>query len=295
MKRIVPLLGLIFVLFLTAWTPAPQEGNTTDDPSTVTVGQLHIFLERSGGHLQVHEYYLISNSGDRTYVGQEDPGTGKRLTLTFPLPAGAENVTVDEETEGRFIRLTGALADTAPVPPGLATVDVSFRYELPFQNGMEVTRSFPVSVTSVVLLVIGGDLTLDGLALTPQGIMQTSQGTVLAYTAEPIPAGQTLSFQVREAPASLEVSAPATLASPAGSRNPAAEVTAGVIALVVAAVTAYVLWRPGSPGPIPPPVRPLIEAIAALDADYEAGRVSEKEYRRQREALKRQVREKMRG
>jgi hypothetical protein len=42
-------------------------------------------------------------------------------------------------------------------------------------------------------------------------------------------------------------------------------------------------------------MRPLVEAIAALDAEYEAGQVGEEEYRRRREALKRQARDGIRN
>lgn len=291
MKGIRYALGLVLLsLFLAGWMPVPQEGGTTDDPSMVTVAQLHIFLRRVDERLQVREYYLISNSGDKTYIGREDPDTGQRFTLVFSLPAGATNPTVDKEIAGRVIMLPDGLADTEPIPPGMATVDLSFQYDLPYQDGMEVQRTFPVSVTSVVLLGMGGDLSLEGSALTSQGALQIPQGMALAYTAGPIPAGEVLSFRVRKG-----AIAPAGGSPVAGgpTRNPATEIAFGLVALAVAGGVAYWLIRPPAPGPVPPSVRPLIEAIAALDADYEAGRVGEKEYYHRRETLKRQAREKM--
>ncbi len=292
MRRFLRAIGLLaLALLLAAWTPA-QQGETTDDPSAVTVSQLHIFLRRAGDRLQVHEYYLVGNSSDRTYIGREDPSTGQRLTLVFSLPAGAANLTVDEEMEGRFVLLPEGIADTESVPPGMATVDISFQYDIPYQEGMEVVRTFPVPVASVVLLVMGEDLALEGRALTSQGALQTPQGMALAYTAGPIPTDQSLSFRVLEAPA-----APVAPSTAGGRpvRNPTVEIVIGLVALAAAGGVAYALSRPPSPGPVPPSVRPLVEAIAALDADYEAGRIGEKEYQRQREALKRQARERMRG
>ncbi len=289
MRRFLRAIGLtVLALLLAGWIPAPQQGETTDDPSAVTVSQLHIFLRRAGDRLQVHEYYLIGNSGDRTYIGREGPDTGQRLTLVFPLPTGAANLTVDEGMEGRFVLLPDGLADTEPIPPGMATVEVSFQYDLPYQEGMEVVRTFPAPVASVVLLGMEGDLALEGQGVTSQGALQTPQGTALAYTAGPIPAGGSLSFRVQKG-----TTVPAGISPAAGgpTRNPAAEIVIGLVALAAAGVVAYGLSRSPAPGPIPPLVRPLIEAIAALDADYEAGRVGEKEYRRRREALQRQARE----
>jgi hypothetical protein len=55
------------------------------------------------------------------------------------------------------------------------------------------------------------------------------------------------------------------------------------------------MWRSPTSGPVPAHVRSQVKAIAALDADFEAGRVSEKDYGRKRRSLKREVREQLAG
>lgn len=291
MKRFIVLL-LLFP-FLLAWAPAPQEGGTTEDPSQIVVTQLHIFLQRVEDRLEVGEFYLISNTGDRTYVGREDPQTGRRVTLVFTFPPGATDAAVVEPQGERWI-VDGGFADTEPIPPGAAPLEVTFTYTLPFAENMEVERTFPVTVASLAVMAMGGNIAAEGDLLTSGGVMDTARGPVRVYTAGPLDAGRAIRFRVRTEPLEMAVS-PSAPTAPSSARNSVAETAIGLVALAVALVAVYVLWRPEPAGPIPPPVRPLVNAIAALDADYEAGRIGEKEYRRRREALKRQAREKIPG
>lgn len=291
MKRFTVLLLLLPILL--AWTPAPQEGGTTEDPSQIAVTQLHVFLRRAGDRLEVHEFYLVSNTGDQAYIGREDPQTGRRHTLTFTLPAGAADVQVLEPAEEHWARIDNGLAYTEPISPGNLSLELAFQYTLPFAEGMEVERTFPVPVTSLGVLAFGGDLAAEGNALTPGGVMDTAQGPVRVYTAGPLDAGQPVRFRVRTEPVETAL-APATSAPAAQpSRNPTVEIALGLAALAVAVVVAYVLLRPPAPGPVPASVRAQVEAIAALDEEYQQGHLGEKEYRRRREALKREARDKV--
>ncbi|MBC7228487.1 MAG: hypothetical protein H5T61_14850 [Thermoflexales bacterium] len=283
---------LLLLPFLLAWAPAPQGGGTTGDPSQIVVTQLHIFLRRAEDRLEVHEFYLVSNTGDQTYVGREDPQTGRRHTLTFALPPQATDLQILEPAEEHWARLDGGLAYTEPISPGSLSLELAFQYTLPFAEGMEVERAFPVQVTSLGVLAFG-DLAAEGSALTPGGVMDTAQGPVRVYTAGPLDPGQPVRFRVRTEPVETAL-APATSAPAAQpSRNPTAEIALGLAALAVAVVAAYVLLRPPAPGPVPASVRAQVEAIAALDEEYQQGQLGEKEYRRRREALKREARDKV--
>lgn len=264
----------------------------TEDPATVRVTQLHIFMSRVGDRLQVGEYYLIGNGGDRTYIGSESPEAGARVTLRFTLPAEAEGLSFDGPGLGeRFVGLEEGFADTRPVPPGQVSLEVFFRYELPYREGLEVRRAFPVPVASVVVIMPQGELTLEGTKLTSAGTVDTQMGPSFSYTAGPLAAGEELVFTLVPAPPSSAVEP--TASAPTGglpTRDVARENAIGAVALAVAAVGAYMLLRPGSPGPIPPRIRPLVERIAALDERFEAGEIGEEAYRMEREKLKRQAR-----
>jgi hypothetical protein len=283
--------AVLFLLLplLVAWAPAPQGGGTTEDPSGIVVTQLHLFLRRLEDRLEVREFYLVNNTSDQTYIGQEDPQTGRQLTLVFTPPPDAADLTVVEPPEEHWVNLDGRLAYTEPISPGNVPVEITFLYTLPFVEGMEVERTFPVRVASLAVLGLGGNLGVEGPALTAQGVMDTGQGPIRVYTAGPLEAGQPVRFRVRTEmlERALAPTGPTLAMSP--TRNPTTEVAIGLAALAVAVVAAYLLLRPPAPGPIPAPIRPQIEAIAALDAEYQAGQLDEKEYRRRRDALKRQA------
>lgn len=264
----------------------------TEDPVAILVTQLHMFVSVTRDRLQIGEHYLVSNEGDRTYVGTEDPETGRRATLTFTLPERAEELRFDGPGLGeRFLKRGRGFADTEPILPGTATAEAAFSYALPYQEGLRVERLFDVPVASVVLVIPEGEIALEGTGLTPAGTLDTQMGQALSYTAGPLTAGELLAFTLVTGPAGGQGS---RVAEEQRSRK-ARETAIGLVALAAAAVAAYLLWRYPAPGPLPTRARPLVEDIAALDVDFEAGRIAEKTYRQRRESLKRRLRAFLRG
>jgi hypothetical protein len=266
---------------------------TTQDPSDVQVAQLHLFISRVEDRIRIGEYHLIGNTGDKTYVGQLDPESGRSLTLSYALPEGAEELTFDGAGLGeRFVEREGGFADGEPILPGASTVETLFSYELPFRADMQVERSFDVPVSSVVLLLSEQDISLEGAGIASAGALDTQMGPAFSYTAGPIMAGESLVFTLLDRPQAAMPSAPFS-SSTTGSplvRNAAREISVGLVVLAAAVVVAYFLWQPSAEGSPPRAARPLVEAIAALDADFQAGEVAEKSYQRKRRALKRQLR-----
>ena len=280
-RKIGFVLILVASLLATGWTPGLESA-----PSDILIAQLHIFMSRVGDRVQVAEYYLVSNAGDQTYEGTQDSETGKRITLTFSLPDGAEALRFDGPGLGeRFVEVEGGFADTEPIPPGTATVEVLFSYELPYREGLPVEHTFDVPVTSVVLVLSEEEMVLKGAGVMPAGTVDTQMGPAFSYTAGPLAAGEPLIFAL----ATGSQAVPAAPSSLNPVRSPAREAAVGLVALAGALAAAYLLWRSPAPGPLPARVRPLIEEIAALDADFEAGQVSEKAYREKRKSLNSQV------
>jgi hypothetical protein len=267
---------------------------TTEDPAAVLIAQVHIFISSVDDRFQFGEYYLISNMGDRTYVGTEDSRTGRRITLPFTLPAGAEDLSFDGPGLGeRYLEREAGFVDTEPVIPGSATVEALFSYELFHQEGMQVERRFDVEVNSVVILLAVEGMALRGNDLISAGTLSTQMGPAVSYTAGPLAAGDSLAFAIVTDPqATMELpSAPVAAASGSSPvRSAARETSVGLVALAAAAVVVYLLWMASGTPPLPAPARPLVESIAALEADFEAGRVSEKDYQRRRRSLEQQLR-----
>jgi hypothetical protein len=256
---------------------------TTDDRSNVSVAQLHVFLERSGGRLQIGQYCVVSNTGDRTYVGSLAADSGIRTTWSVRLPGGAQNLRFDSGgLGGRFVATEDGFADTRAVPPGQSGVEASFTYDVPYSpESLRLEQAFDVPVRSVVLVLPGDDLGLEGAGLSSEGALETEMGPAVSYTAGPLDAGDFLSFTVvsRESPAE-------------GTRRASSNgLAVGIIALAVAGGAVFLLWRSPLPQEIPPDVRSRVEAIAALDRDFEEGRIGQDVYRKERRALKRRLRE----
>ncbi|MGQ9554614.1 MAG: hypothetical protein ACUVWR_10920 [Anaerolineae bacterium] len=269
----------------------PQDATAaTDDPSAIAVTQLHIFFIRAGDSLQVAENYIISNDGNSTYVGKPEPGGDKNVTLSFTLPTGASNLRFEGPGLGeRFLQRPDGFVDTQPVPPGTGTADIRFSYELPYEEGQQIQRTFSLPVMSVVLLLVGEDMSLTAEGLAGPESIDTQMGPALYYTAGPLAPGQPLVFAITGVAVPV-VSAKPTAAFSEPSRNAGIEVGVGLVAFLAALAVAYLLWRPAAGSlPMPTAVRPLVSAIAALDADFENGRLPQEPYRRKRASLKRQV------
>ena len=213
----------------------------TEDRSAIQVTQLHVFVSASGEHVRIGEYYLVSNTGERTYVGTKAPEAGRRATLSFTLPEGTEGLHFESSGLGeRYLERERGFADTAPVPPGTASSEVLFEYELPYREGTEVARAFDLPVASVVLVLLDEGMALEGGRITPTGPLDTQMGRALSYTAGPLAAGEVLSFRL------VAQSQPTALSAPTGSapaRNAAQELGIGLVSLAAAVVAVYLLWR----------------------------------------------------
>ena len=260
---------------------------TTEAADGVLIAQLHLFIAGAEGRLQVTEYFLVGNSGDRTFVGVEEPGTGRRTTISFRLPDGALGLRFDGAGLGeRYFERGGGLVDTLPVPPGTATVEGLLSYELPQQKDLWVERTFDAPIASVVLMLEEG-MSLRGEGLESAGIVDTQMGPAPSYTAGPLAAGEPLAFTLD---IQSGTAAPSEPVNPAPGRGTTREISGGLVALAAAVVVTYLLWRPPVLGALPAGARSLVAAIAALDSDFEMGRVARKVYRRKRRGLKRQLR-----
>ena len=221
-------------------------------------------------------------------MGVEDSETGQRTTLHITLPDGADEVDFDGPGLGeRFLEVEEGFADTEPIPPGDATVEVLFSYRFAYQEGMQVTRIFDAPVNSVVILLSAEGLALEGNGVIPGESLNTQMGASLSYTAGPLATRETLTFTLLARP---ETTMPPPLTGSPSTRDTTRESSIGLVALAVAVAVVYWLWRSPAPGTLPSHARPLVEAIAVLDEDFEAGRLNEGEYRKKRKSLKQQLR-----
>lgn len=257
---------------------------TTENPEHVSIAQLHFFVNKLDGKVQVGEFAVVANTGHRTFVGLPDVEGPRTWSVT--LPKGADGLRFDgAELGGRFVRTEDGFADTRPVPPGDASVETSFTYEIPFEEGLSIEQVVDLPVRAAVLVLPEGGWSLVGERLSSEGTLDTQMGAALSYTAGPLAASEPLSFRLvpREAG-----NVPAEPTAQGGSGG---GLIWGVAALAAAGVAAAAMWTSGQDTTMPVEVEDHVRAIAALDHAYEGGDVAEQVYRERRRSLKQKIRQ----
>ncbi len=150
----------------------------TESPESIRINRLHWILDSQPGALVVAQIYLFGNSGDRTFVGRSVEGVDVPVTAAIPVPADAQELTLENGTLGsRFWRVGDMLYDTMPVMPGDSTQQVIVQYALPYNGtSYDMKQGFEFPVDSMSLLVNNlPDLRVDVPAMTFDSI-QNLQG-----------------------------------------------------------------------------------------------------------------------
>jgi hypothetical protein len=267
----------------------------TADTSSLSVAQLHLILSSpEGGFVRGVEVWVFSNSGDRAVR----PDEGDAL-LEVTLPEGAVAV---QMTGGDFL---GASSETprsmlfsVGVPPGVGSAQLALAFDAPFDGALEIDQPVEVPIESVILLSEAGGLRPRGSAWESLGTADFGGVTVEQFVAEAPPAGEVLEVSLVPAPAGGATS------------EDLLGIGIGAAALGAALIVAGLWWyrRRGPAGEWAAPMRatagPSVEAmdremhlraIAALDDEFEAGRIGADEYRSRRHALKQRILDQSRG
>ncbi|MCI0578357.1 MAG: c-type cytochrome [Chloroflexi bacterium] len=264
----------------------------TTDPAAIRVDQLHIVLEFSGDNqVQVNELYVVNNEAQTVFMGET--GNTAEGTFQLSLPAGAESPEFQRgfgsldsffPTDELIATETG-WADTLPVRPGQGALMLLARYTLPYDNGATVAHLLPYLVSQANLVLPDG-VSLDGEATwTAAGQQSLAEGVFVTYSRSNLPAGSAVDFTLRGRPRSAATTTVGLI------RDETGELLLGAGALLAAAAAAVFLaraWR--LQGAAAPPDREaLLQAIADLDDAHAAGEVGDKEYRRERQELKKEL------
>jgi mono/diheme cytochrome c family protein len=262
---------------------------TTTDPSGVRADRVHFILDFGPGQAQVAELMVFSLDGNRAYVGD---GNG---VLRFTLPAGAQGLTIDGDTQdGRFQVTADGFVDRLPLQPGQGVRQILYRYALPYTGDkLDFARTLPYVAANVNALVtdIGQELTSE--QLINQGVRQTQQGDFYNLVGQNLPAGQPVTIQMT----GLAAAAGAGMAAATtGGGNATGRILLWV--LIGLAATAAVLLvalpllrRRGAEAKGAVTRDEVVDALARLDMAYEAGEVSDTAYRDERLRLKAQLRD----
>ena len=298
--------------------------STTSD-SNITMSARHYLLDPEPSGLYVSEIAIISNSGDKTYIGSKDVHQGLKETVRFSLPQGAQNVEYGGGLLGsRVFQDNGDLVDTWPLYPGDS--QRIFRYQIPVNNGTATFSSkLSTNIGKVNVLIpdIGVGVSVSNL---PNKSTQSIQDeNYLLFSGDNLKAGTQLDFKldhlsVAQAAASA---GQATPGQPAQGQQGLLPLIAGsgvvILVLIAALVVMLVRSRRAATGkPVSPTSgdegdeprqasdlteaereaedeileeekRGLVAAIARLDDDFESKKLSAEEYGQLRAEKKRQL------
>ena len=161
----------------------------TDDSGSIAVERAHLLLAFTDAGLQLTEVYVFANSGDRTYVGQEEID-GRRVVASIQLPRGARNLGFDDGSLGRrFISTKDGFADTEPQWPGQTSIVFSYELECPYRECTLVrVMPGPTMNLNVLLPSLGTRLETDRLSFG--GELDAQGQAYLNYTGLNLASGE---------------------------------------------------------------------------------------------------------
>ncbi len=270
--------------------------DSTTEPDALTVDRMHIILDFSAsGTVQVVEFYIISNSGDKTLVAAQEGGA----VLEFKLPEGATNLQFQDGALGdRYLPVENGFADTTPVMPSVGQYQVLYAFEMPFDRRLEVNQPLNLPVSDVVVLFPDEGVKLKSDQLQDQGTQDVEGAVYRIYGGSKLEAGSTLRFTLSGRPGGADL-----LGSLGGDRG---NIAIGLGALgVVFVVVGLLVYRRSrarddeageDEGNLAPEeageetADDLIDAILALDDLYQEGNLPADAYQNRRAELKARLR-----
>jgi uncharacterized membrane protein len=326
MRRFLQAIAIFSLIFLLAGLTGGADVAAQDDPAALVIDQLHIFLMPMDDRVRISAYYILGNRAAAAYLGgpsDQHQDLDRDITLIFPLPEGAVNVQPGsgEEDAGRYELLDGAIADTVPIPPGAASLEVRFSYELPLVEGMavqiatpvanvtapSVDRDVPLAIESAVVVLMesqdgeGERWQLIGPQLLLMGEMDVGDGGAASpraqvYRIEDLAAEDARVFYLEATAAGQPSPAGSGAALRSVGMGDGLELGIGVLALVMAGITVIAFYGGEGRGPegritaMPDAVREEVWALAALDERFAAGELDDEAYEAARRAGKARIR-----
>ena len=271
----------------------------TTDPSTLQVAQMHTIIAGvQDSTLNVLQIVQLQNGGDRTYVGSASIGP-HRITLSLPILDGATDIQFDsQDADSTTIRGTNILSYTLPFQPG--NDQVVYNYTVPFippTYAFNLQLPFDVLKYQLLLADVGATITSTQLSAPTNFPTQSGQNYLMSAGSN-LQKGNVVKAIFNNLPANASAPNPTTPSSnpvspaPAAVDNNSQMIGLGVLGLAAVAailLIAYPLIRRRANRAAAASTNrrmELLQEIADLDDDFEAGHVTEPTYKEERARLK---------
>ena len=270
----------------------------TVEDADILVQQWHIVAEVIEGNLRLGEVFIFVNQGNEVYVGPTgDPDAG---TIRIPLPVEAANPTFRRGFGGsdsflpanELMPIDNDWVDVFPLRPGLGGMIMLAQYSLPYEDSITLERPVYYAVESFSIVVPQG-VTVDTDDGWEEGEAQNlaGQGSFVTYRYAAATPGDTVTIRLSGKPDAVVTTGGSAAAVVRNENN---ELFIGVVALAVVAGGAFYLYRSrqNATEPDETDIEPaldkesLLQAVADLDEQYEAGELNEGDYQAERQRLK---------
>mgnify|MGYP001055407569 CR=1 FL=1 len=266
---------------------------TSTDTSVLTTDRLHIFFDFTDPELlQVVEVYIVSNPTDKSVVSAEAGGG----VVFFPLPEGYQDLQFENGTLGeQYLEAPGGFVDTVSVPPGMSQYQVVFAFNMPYDRRLEFSQAVAMNTSAVVIMIPDNGIKLSGDLLQDGGVRDFQGVSYRMYNGSNLSAGSELVFDI----SGRANSSGASLIGETSWQN----IAIGVGGLgVVLVVVGLWLYQRSKKAPMaaaedeeileadeltaPEDAESLMDAIIALDDQYQSGDLPEEAYHQRRAELK---------
>lgn len=270
--------------------------DTTTDNSAIDITQMHYLLSFSPNAVNVVQVFVVGNSGDKTYIGQN------RQTFEFALPPEAMGVTFQNDPGNvRFEETGSGYADTEPILPGEEGLTIAAIYDIPFfDNAITIEVPIPDDVASLDLLMQGQDVDLSSDQLQFAETREFQGNTFSIFSGDNLNEGDMLTLNLSGLD-DLEFAAPPNTPEHEAILGNSSSVSQDTLLWIMLGIGGVAVVLGGVVYPMTRPKTPIIDraaddletrrqrlllTIARLDQVFEAGELDETVYQQARARYK---------
>ena len=208
----------------------------------------HVMVQPYKDGVQVMEMMGIENPTDRSWIGKADPITGKRATLSVPLPKGAKNVQMMSGFHNTCASVLGdRIVDTDPFVPETSQYQIG--YIVPAINGkVDLSVAAPAGIDRMMLFVPDDGSSVSAIGMEDLGAKENDRGgKTHYYKAQGAKAGDSIGVTLTNLPDKALASGEGedgAAATNALSNDKTPQILAGVGAVLILFIGIAFLFKP---------------------------------------------------
>ncbi len=273
--------------------------DVTTDPEAVRLVGIVTQMSAVGSTLEVLQVFRFENTTDQLYSSDQQIAENRFASLEMSLPVGALVVALDGEQRFVVDAENYTLTDTRAVLPG-AEHFVRVTYLLPYDDGAIIEYPVNYATSGPLRVLMQNDtIRVSGDGISDLGAETVGGETFNAYggTLDLSP-GDVVRYELRgSVPGQGTSGDPSVVTS-----DNLVLIVGGVLLAVALVIGALIVFARRSDEPVAASasdsrrdrlIEGLVQQIAELDADHEAGRINHDLYRRQRAQFKARLAELM--